>query len=56
MNLSTEMKMYYRIKQYIVDGAIRRSDSIHAIAPERWRTVDNRDAYTKKRMKMDDLL
>lgn len=56
MNYSNEMKMYYHIKQYIVDGAIRRSESIYAIAPERWRTVDNREAYTKKRMKMDYLL
>jgi hypothetical protein len=49
------MKMHYRIKQYLVDDAVRRSESLYALAPEKWRLVDNRKAYIKKRMAIEGL-
>ena len=55
MMLSTEMKMYYRIRQYSVNNAISRSEKLYSLAPEKWRLVDNRKAYIKKRMAIEGL-
>lgn len=54
--MAIEMRMRYRVAQYSVDGAIRRSEKLYALAPEAWRRVDNRKAYIEKRMKMDSLI